>query len=88
MLVPILLNVWKLCFTNEAPERFGNFKVGGWVILSLKYADEHVLVQNKETVVHDMTEWLIETGMCYGMKMKVENNYGYEILFICVNLFY
>jgi hypothetical protein len=40
ILVTILPNLYKLYFTNEAPERFGNWKAEGEVIWALKYADD------------------------------------------------
>jgi len=53
-------------------EGFGDFKVGGYVIGSVKYTDDLVLVAKIETPVQGMTNTLNETGRCYRMKMNVD----------------
>jgi hypothetical protein len=45
--------------TKEALEGFGDFKIGGQVICSVKYADGLVLLAREETVVHKMIDRLI-----------------------------
>ena len=51
---------------------YGDFKVGGQIIHTVKYADDLVLLAKEEKVLHDMIDKLIETGGCYGMEMNVE----------------
>ena len=60
------------CLTKEALEGFGDFKIGGQVIHTVKYAADLVLLAKEETVLQEMVDRLIEDGRCYGMKMNVE----------------
>jgi hypothetical protein len=62
------------CLTKEALEGFGDFKIGGQIIYTVKYADDHVLLAKKEKVLQDMIDKLIEIGGCYGMEMNVEKS--------------
>jgi hypothetical protein len=43
-LSPILFNLYSKCLTKEALEGFGDFKIGGQIIQTLKYADDLVLL--------------------------------------------
>jgi len=43
-LSPILFNLYSECLTKEALEGFGDFKIGGQIINTLKYADDLVLL--------------------------------------------
>jgi len=58
--------------TKEALEEFGDFKIGGQIIHTVKYADYLMLLAKEEKVLQDMIDKLIETGGCYGMEMNVE----------------
>jgi len=60
------------CLTKEALDGFGDFKIGGQIIHTVKYADELVLLAKEERVLQDMIDKLIEIGGCYGMEMNVE----------------
>jgi hypothetical protein len=71
-LSPILFNLYSECLTKEALEGFGDFKIGGQIIHTVKYADDLVLLAKEETVLQDMTDNLTEIGRCYGMEMNVE----------------
>jgi len=71
-LSPILFNLYSECLTKEALEGFGDFKIGGKIIHTVKYADELVLMAKEETVLQDMADKLIEIGGCYGMEVNVE----------------
>jgi len=71
-LSPILFNSYSECLTKEALEGFGDFKVGGQIIQTVKYADDLVLLAKEEKVLQDMIDKLIEIGRCYGMEMNVE----------------
>jgi hypothetical protein len=53
-------------------ERFGDFKIGGQIIQTVKYAHDLVLLAKEEKVLQDMINKLIEIGRCYGMEMNVE----------------
>jgi hypothetical protein len=59
------------CLTKEAPEGFGDLKIGGQIINTVKYADDFVLLAKEEMLLQDMIDKLIEIGRCYGMEMNV-----------------
>jgi hypothetical protein len=69
-LSPILFKLYSECLTKEALEGFGDFKIGGKIIHTVKYADDLVLLAKEEKVLQDMTDKLIEIGRCYGMEMN------------------
>jgi hypothetical protein len=50
-LSPILFYLYSEYLIKEALEEFGNFKIGGQVIRTMKYADKLVLLANRETVL-------------------------------------
>src|SRR5215471_8261451 len=77
-LSPILFNLYSECLTKEALEGFGDFKIGGQIIHTVKYADDLVLLAKEEKVLQDMIEKLIEIGRCYGMELNVEKNKSNE----------
>jgi hypothetical protein len=54
-LSPNILNTYSKNLTNKATEGFGDFKIGGQVIFTVKYADELVLLAEEETVLPDIT---------------------------------
>ena len=56
----------------KALEEFGDFKIGGQIIHTVKYADDLVLLAKEEKMLQDMIDKLIEIGRCNGMEMKVE----------------
>jgi hypothetical protein len=55
-LSPILFNVYSEYITKEALEGFGDFKIGGQVNFTVKYADDLVLLAKEETVLQGMIE--------------------------------
>jgi hypothetical protein len=71
-LSPILFNVYSECLTKKALEGFGDFKIGGQIIHTVKYADDIVLLAKEEKVPQYMIDKLIEIGRCYGVEMNVE----------------
>jgi hypothetical protein len=71
LLSPVLFNVYSECLTKEALEGLGDFKIGGQIIHTVKYADDLVLLAKEEKVLQKMTDKLIEIGGCYGMEMNV-----------------
>jgi hypothetical protein len=54
---------------KEALEGLGVFKIRGQIIHTVKYADDLVLLAEKEKVLQGMIDKLIEIGRCYGMEM-------------------
>jgi len=71
-LSPIPFNSYSECLTKEALEVFGDFKIGGQITHTVKYADDLVILAKEEKVLQDMIDKLIEIGRCYGMEMNVE----------------
>jgi len=47
-LSPILFNVYGECLTKETLEGCGDFKIGGQIIHTVKYADDLVLLAKKK----------------------------------------
>jgi hypothetical protein len=62
------------CLAKEALEGFEDFKIGGQIIHTVKYADDLVLLAKEEKFQQDMIKKEIEIGGCYGMEMNVEKN--------------
>jgi hypothetical protein len=56
----ILFNFYSECLTKEALKGFGDFKIGGQIIHTVKYVDDLVLLAMEEKVLQDMTDKLIE----------------------------
>jgi len=77
-LSPILFKLYSECLTKEALEGFGDFRIGGQIIHTVKYVDDLVLLAQEETVLQDMIDKLIEIGRFYGMEMNVEKNKSNE----------
>jgi hypothetical protein len=61
-LSPILFNLYRVCLTKEALKGFGDFKIGGQIIHTVKYADDLVLQAKEEKVLQDIINKLIEIG--------------------------
>jgi hypothetical protein len=59
------------CLTKEALEGFGNFKIGGHIVHTMKYADDLLLLAKEEKVLQDIVDKLTEIGRCYGMEINV-----------------
>jgi hypothetical protein len=64
---------------KEAFDGFGDFKIGGQVIHTVKYADELVLLAREEMLLWGIIDKLIEIGRGYGMEMNVEKTKGMRI---------
>jgi hypothetical protein len=47
-LSPILFNLYSEYLTKEALEGFGDFKIGGQIIQTVKYADDLVVLAKKK----------------------------------------
>ena len=67
-LLPILFNLYSECLTKEALDGLGDFKIGGQIIQTVKYADDHVLMAKEETVLQGMIDKLTETGRSMAWK--------------------
>jgi hypothetical protein len=72
LFVTILFKVYSECLTKEALEVLGDFKIGGQIIYTVKYADDLVLLAKEEKMLQGIIDKLIEIGRCYGMEMTVE----------------
>jgi hypothetical protein len=70
-LSPILFNLYSDCLTEEALDGFGDFKIRGRIIHTVKYADELVFLAKEEKVLQNVIDKLTEIGRCYGMEMNV-----------------
>ena len=69
---PSLFNLYSEYVTKEALKEFGDFKIGGHVIRTVKYADGLVLQAREEKVLPGMVDRLSEIGRRHGMEMNVE----------------
>jgi hypothetical protein len=67
-----VFNLYSEYLTKEALEGFGDFKIGGQVIGTVRYADDLVLLAREEKVLQGVVDRLIEIGRRYGMEMNVE----------------
>ena len=56
----ILFNLYSECLTKEALEGFGDFKMDGQIIHTVKYADDLVLLAEEIKLLQDMTDKLTE----------------------------
>ena len=63
-LSPMLFGLYSESLTKEALVGFGDFKIGGQIIHSEKYADDLLLLAKEEKVLQDMTDKLIAIGGC------------------------
>ena len=61
-LSPILFNLYSECLSKEALDGLGDFKFGGQIIQTAKYAVDLVLMAKEVTVLQGMIDKLIETG--------------------------
>jgi hypothetical protein len=68
----ILFNLYSKYLTKKTLEGLGDFKIGGQIIFTVKYADDLVLLAKEEKALQDMIDKLIEIGRCYGMEINVE----------------
>jgi hypothetical protein len=73
-LLPTLFNLYSEYLNTEALEGILDFRTGGKVIRSEKYADDLVLLAKKEAVLQCMGEIQNETERSYGKEINVEKN--------------
>ena len=77
---PTVFQWYRKYLTNEALEGFGDLKVGGQVILTVKYANDFVLMAKEETTMVCMTDTMNEIGRCYGREKDVKKTKLMRIL--------
>ena len=65
-------NLYSEYLNKDALEGLGDFKIGGKIIHTVKYADDLVLLAKEEKLLQDMIDELIEIGRCYGMELNVK----------------
>ena len=70
-LSPIIFKVYNDKLTKEAVCGFQDFKIGQ-VILTVKYADDPVLLAKEEMVLQGLIDGLIEIRRCHGVEISVE----------------
>jgi len=68
----ILFNLYSEWFIKEAVEGFGDLKIGGQIIHTVKYTDGLVLLAKEEKVLQDITDKLIAIGRFYEMELNAE----------------
>jgi hypothetical protein len=59
-LSPLLFNLYSEYVKQEALERLGDFKVGGQIIRTVRYADDLVLLGKEETILQRMIDNLLK----------------------------
>jgi len=69
---PTVFQWYSKYLTNKALEGFGDLKIGGQVILTVKYANDFVLKAKEETVMVGMTDTMNGIGRCYGREKNVK----------------
>jgi hypothetical protein len=57
---------------STLPTIFGDFKIGGQVICTVKYADDILLLAKEETILAGKPDRLNEVVRYCGMEMNVE----------------
>jgi len=75
-----MFNLYSECLTKEDLVGLGDFKIGGQITHTMKYADDLVLLAKEEKVLRDMIDKVIEIGRYYGMEMNVEKTKVMRIL--------
>ena len=71
---PSLFNLHSECLTKGALEALGDFRIGGQVVGTVKYAGDLVVLVREETMLQGAIESLIESGQCCEMEINVETN--------------
>jgi len=71
-LSPTVFQWYSKYLTNEVLEGFRDLKIGRQVILTVKYANDIVLMAKEETVIVCMIDTMNEIGRCKGREKDVE----------------
>jgi hypothetical protein len=64
--------LFNLCSKYVTQEGLGDFRVGGQIISTVRYADDLVLLVKEETILQSMIDKLIEVGRGCDMEISVE----------------
>ena len=72
-LSPTVFNLYSEYLTNKDLEVFGDFKIGGQVVRTVRQAEDFVLVVVEEAVLRGMTDRLIEIGKAVEWKLIGKN---------------
>jgi hypothetical protein len=67
----IIFNLYSEYYRKETLQGFGDFKIGGKVISTVKCTDGLVLLAKEEIVLQSTGDRPIEIARCYGMNMNV-----------------
>jgi hypothetical protein len=70
-LSPLLFNSCSKYVAHEALEGLGDFKVGGQIISTVRYADDLVLLAKEETVLQSMVNKITVVGRVYYREINV-----------------
>ena len=70
LFVTSFFNFYSKYLNKEVLEGFGDLKIGGQVIHSMKYVDDFVLLSKEEMMLQCMIGRLIEIRRGYGMEMN------------------
>ena len=73
-LSPSLFNLYGEFLAKEALKGCGNFKIGGRLINTIKYADDLVVLAKNQKQLQLMMNKLVETGKKYGMEINTEKS--------------
>jgi hypothetical protein len=74
-----LFNLYSKCVAQEILEGLSDFKVGGQIIRTVRYADDLVLLSKEETTLQSMIDNRIEVGRSYGMEINLEKYKTFRI---------
>lgn len=73
-LSPSLFNLYGEWLAREALKGCGNFRIGGRLINTIKYADDLVVLARNQRQLQYMMNRLVETGRKYGMEINIEKS--------------
>ena len=68
---PILFKLYSEYLTKEGLENFGDFKIGGQILRTVKYTDDFVILAEERTVLQGVIVRLTEIGKYSGLEMNV-----------------
>jgi hypothetical protein len=69
---PIPFNLYSEYLSKESLKGFGDYKIGGQAIHTVKYAGDFMLLAKEEAVLQSMITSLNEIGKWCGMENNVE----------------
>jgi hypothetical protein len=71
-LSPLSFNLYSEYVTQKSLEVLGDFKVGGQIISTVRYADDLVLLAKEETIIQSIIDKVIEVGRGYSMEINAQ----------------